>query len=77
MRSQDELRGFAGGNQRLGWLAHRTAGAEGFWRLTEIEGEVPKNLAGTLYRICPGQQENHGVVLRHLMEMFLSAMEKL
>jgi all-trans-8'-apo-beta-carotenal 15,15'-oxygenase len=71
MPSDDEhgpLAGLAGKNQRLGWLAHRTAGAEGFWRLTEMEGEVPQNLTGTLYRICPGQKENHGVALRHLFD---------
>jgi all-trans-8'-apo-beta-carotenal 15,15'-oxygenase len=71
MPSPDERRpldGLGGKNQRLGWLAHRTAGAEGFWRLSDVEGEVPKNLAGTLYRICPGQKENHGVALRHLFD---------
>jgi len=57
-----------GKNQRLSWLAHRTVGAEGLWRLTDTEGEVPKNMAGTLYRICPGQEENHGVALRHLFD---------
>ena len=71
MPSHDERRtldGLAGKPRRLGWLAQRTAGAEGFWRLTDTEGEVPKNLTGTLYRICPGQKENHGVVLRHLFD---------
>ena len=71
MPSPDERRpldGLGCKNQRLGWMAHRTAGAEGFWRLSNVEGEVPKSLVGTLYRICPGQKENHGVALRHLFD---------
>ena len=54
--------------KRLSWLAHRTAGAEGSWALNEIEGEVPEDLAGTLYRIAPGQSENHGIQLKHLFD---------
>lgn len=71
MPSDDERRpfdGLAAKNQRLGWLANRTAGAEGSWRLIDTEGEVPQNLTGTLYRICPGQKENHRVALRHLFD---------
>jgi all-trans-8'-apo-beta-carotenal 15,15'-oxygenase len=71
MPSHDEGRSLdvlAGGNQRLGWLAYRTAGAEGFWRLTDTEGEMPQNLTGTLYRLCPAQRENHGVALRRLLD---------
>jgi hypothetical protein len=54
--------------RRLSWLAHRDPSAEGAWRLTGIEGTVPKDLAGTLYRVAPGQKENHGVTLRHLFD---------
>ena len=71
MPSHDARRptdGLASRKQRLGWLANRTAGAEGLWRPTDTEGEVPKDIAGTLYRICSGQKENHGVVLRHLFD---------
>ena len=57
-----------GSPKRLSWMAYRTAGAEGAWSLTDIEGEVPKDLDGTLYRIAPGQSENHGVVLQHLFD---------
>lgn len=53
---------------RLSWMAYRTAGAEGTWQLTDIEGEIPKDLHGTLYRIAPGQSENHGVTLRHFFD---------
>lgn len=49
-------------------LAARTASAEGAWRLSRVDGTIPKELAGTLYRICPGQRENHGVALRHLFD---------
>ena len=69
-RERRPLDGSAGKNQRLGWLAHSTAGAEGFWRLTDTEGEVPENLNGTLYRTSPGQKENHGVALPHLFARF-------
>ncbi len=54
--------------RRLSWLAYRTAGAEGSWQLIDIEGEVPKDLHGTLYRIAPGQSENHGVTLKHFFD---------
>lgn len=57
-----------GGPRRLSWLANRTAGREGAWRLTEIEGAVPDTLHGTLYRVAPGQSENHGVTLQHLFD---------
>lgn len=54
--------------RRLSWLAFQTASAEGSWALTRVEGKIPRNLSGTLYRIAPGQKENHGVVLRHLFD---------
>ncbi len=56
------------GKRRLGWLANRTAGAEGLWALTKIEGKVPKDLIGTLYRTAPGQKDNHGLTLNHLFD---------
>lgn len=54
--------------RRLGWLANRTASAEGAWGLAKIEGKVPKELNGTLYRTAPGQKDNHGVALNHLFD---------
>ncbi len=57
-------RWLANGKQ-LSRLANRTAGAEGAWRLKKIEGKLPKDLFGTLYRVAPGQKENHGVALKH------------
>jgi all-trans-8'-apo-beta-carotenal 15,15'-oxygenase len=56
------------GKRTVSALAHRTASAEGAWTLPEIEGRMPKDLSGTLYRVCPGQRENHGVVYRHLFD---------
>jgi all-trans-8'-apo-beta-carotenal 15,15'-oxygenase len=49
-------------------LAFRTASGEGYWNLTEVEGRVPKDLSGTLFRVCPGQRENHGVAYQHLFD---------
>jgi all-trans-8'-apo-beta-carotenal 15,15'-oxygenase len=54
--------------RRLSWLAHRNPSEEGVWRLAGIEGAVPKDLVGTLYRVAPGQKENHGVMLRHFFD---------
>lgn len=58
----------ADGKKRLSWLAYRNASAEGAWALTKIEGKVPRELNGTLYRTAPGQKENHGVTLKHLFD---------
>jgi all-trans-8'-apo-beta-carotenal 15,15'-oxygenase len=54
--------------RRLSWLAYRNPSAEGAWRLTDIEGTVPQELVGTLYRVAPGQKERYGVLLRHLFD---------
>src|SRR5215813_10401347 len=62
------VRALAADRHRLSWLASRNPSAEGAWRLTDIEGAVPKELVGTLYRIAPGQKETHGVRLRHLFD---------
>ncbi|MEM6674284.1 MAG: carotenoid oxygenase family protein [Planctomycetota bacterium] len=53
---------------RLSFRANRTAGAEGRWVLRRVEGEIPKDLNGTLYRTAPGLSENHGVLLRHIFD---------
>lgn len=54
--------------RQLGWLANRTASAEGAWGLAKIEGKVPKELNGTLYRTAPGQKDNYGIALNHLFD---------
>lgn len=58
----------ADSNRNLAYLANRTAGAEGAWELTKIEGKVPNTLNGTLFRVAPGQKETFGVKLRHLFD---------
>ena len=35
-------------------FAYQTAGAEGTWMLPEVEGQIPPDLLGRLYRIAPG-----------------------
>lgn len=55
-------------NRRLSWLAYRTAEAEGSWDLTRVEGTIPRELNGTLYRVGPGEKENHGVALQHFFD---------
>jgi all-trans-8'-apo-beta-carotenal 15,15'-oxygenase len=66
---------FADSKKRLSWLAFRTPTAEGAWALTKVEGRVPKELNGTLYRVAPGQKDNHGILLKHLFDgdAFVSA----
>lgn len=56
------------GQRPLSHLAFQTASAEGAWALTDVEGKIPKNLRGTLYRIAPGQKENHGIPLHHFFD---------
>lgn len=53
---------------RLGWLANQDPGREGAWDLSDIEGEIPSDLHGTLFRTGPGQTANHGVTLKHLFD---------
>lgn len=55
-------------SNRLSWRAHRTAGAEGFFELKDIEGELPSELLGTLYRTAPGESERFGVSFKHLFD---------
>ena len=59
---------FATGPKRLGWLAFQNASAEGIWSLNKIEGKVPRELNGTLYRVAPGTKTNHGVTMNHLFD---------
>ena len=63
------------GRRPLSHLAFQTASAEGAWALTDIEGRIPRDLKGALYRIAPGQKENHGIPLRHFFDgdAFLSS----
>lgn len=53
---------------RLGWLSNQDPGREGIWDATDIEGEIPPELDGTVYRTGPGQTSNHDVVLKHVFD---------
>jgi all-trans-8'-apo-beta-carotenal 15,15'-oxygenase len=59
---------WAPGSRSLSHSAYQTAGAEGSWALTEVEGQVPVDLLGRLYRVAPGQKENHGTPLHHFFD---------
>jgi len=52
-------------SKRLSYLSFRGVNFEGEWSVTEIEGKISKDLHGDLYRIAPGQKENHGVTYQH------------
>jgi all-trans-8'-apo-beta-carotenal 15,15'-oxygenase len=54
--------------RRLGWLANQDPGRQGIWAVADIEGTIPTDLNGTLFRTGPGQTANHGVTLRHLFD---------
>lgn len=57
-----------GGEKSLFRLANGTARTEGEWQLKRIEGKLPRDLNGQLFRVCPGQKENFGVSMKHLFD---------
>lgn len=50
------------------WLAAQTASGEGRWTNLKIEGKLPRDLNGTLFRTAPGMSENYGTPLNHLFD---------
>lgn len=50
------------------YLATRTASGEGTWTNLKIEGKIPKDLNGNLFRTAPGQAEVFGTKLNHLFD---------
>jgi all-trans-8'-apo-beta-carotenal 15,15'-oxygenase len=56
------------GPTQIGMLGNQTAGAEGIWALTDIEGEIPPEIQGTLYRTAPGESERFGVKFKHAFD---------
>ena len=42
---------------RLSYLAFRTVTREGAWTPRAVQGEIPREIRGTLYRNGPGQKE--------------------
>lgn len=57
-----------GAKKSLFRLANGTARAEGAWQLTHIEGKLPIDLNGRLFRVAPGQKETFGVRMKHLFD---------
>lgn len=53
---------------QVGMRANQTAGAEGTWWLNDIEGSIPDDIAGTLYRTAPGESERFGVKFKHAFD---------
>ena len=60
--------GVLAGKRDLGRLAVQPPSAEGTWSSIKVEGSIPNDLNGTLYRVAPGQKMNHGVQLRHFFD---------
>ncbi len=54
--------------QRLSWKAFRETNFEGSWQPTEIEGEIPSQLQGSLYRIGPGRKKVFATPLLHFFD---------
>jgi len=50
------------------WLSAQTASGEGLWTNLKIEGKLPKDLNGALFRTAPGMSENFGTLLNHLFD---------
>jgi all-trans-8'-apo-beta-carotenal 15,15'-oxygenase len=52
-------------DRHISRLAEQPPGREGTWAAPRIEGHVPMDLNGTLFRMTKGQLDNHGVALKH------------
>lgn len=52
----------------LGRLAVQSPSAEGVWPDLRVEGAIPMELNGILYRVAPGQKTTFGVTLRHFFD---------
>lgn len=50
------------------WLSEQTASGEGIWKDLKIEGKVPRDLNGSLFRTAPGMTEKFGTQLNHLFD---------
>lgn len=66
---------FAESKRSMLWLSAQTASGEGAWTNLKIEGKLPKDLDGTLFRTAPGMSENFGTPFNHLFDgdAYLSA----
>ncbi len=57
-----------GGASKMSRLATASASGEGTWTGLKVEGKVPRDLNGTLFRTAPGESERFGVKLTHLFD---------
>lgn len=53
-------------NTRLSVRGNRSTDIEGQWKLTDIEGEIPKELRGSFYKIGPATKEIFGTKLKRV-----------
>ena len=54
--------------KRISYLAHRETNIEGQWRHSHIEGQIPANLKGTLFRNGPGSKSVGARPLNHFFD---------
>jgi all-trans-8'-apo-beta-carotenal 15,15'-oxygenase len=59
---------FGQSKRSINWLSVQTASGEGRWTNLKIEGKLPRDLNGTLFRTAPGMAENFGAALNHLFD---------
>jgi all-trans-8'-apo-beta-carotenal 15,15'-oxygenase len=52
-------------DRHISRLAEQPPSREGTWNAQRIEGKIPSDLNGTLFRMTKGQLDNHGVPLKH------------
>ncbi len=52
----------------MAWLSVQAPSGEGVWNNLRVEGKLPPDLTGTLFRTAPGQMENNGTRLKHLFD---------
>ena len=62
---RDDLAQALSGEQHISRLASQPPSRVGTWVAQRIEGQIPEDLNGSLYRMSKGQLDNHGVSLRH------------
>jgi all-trans-8'-apo-beta-carotenal 15,15'-oxygenase len=55
-------------NIRLSVRGNRATDLEGQWKLSDIEGEIPKDLRGSFYKIGPGTKDLFGTKLKHYFD---------
>ncbi len=59
---------FAQTKRSMHRLSAQTASGEGIWANLKIEGTIPRELSGTLFRTAPGETERFGTNFNHLFD---------